>query len=368
MKTFSLPDLGEGLADAEIVQWFVKEGDLIEAGQPMLAVETAKAVVDIPSPVSARITRLYGKAGDIMAVGSLLVEYADTAEKPAPIRESTSPDNKDSGTVVGVVNGAAAEVAEETLLIGRHRSPEQRMTGARVGASARQMPRDRLKQQSAATEKTPQLDDWETLHGLRRQMATAMTQAQQSVTLVTLFDEANIRRWSKDTRPLERLIRALIHACHVEPALNASFRAEPASRQLHEHVHIGIAVDTPEGLLVPVLHNADRYDSKSLTREVKRLREGATTRTLTTEELQGGTITLSSFGMLGGRFATPVVVPPQVAILGAGRIHLVPVMHKDKLRNDPHLPLSLSFDHRAVTGGEAARFLQALIHDLEKKH
>lgn len=358
MKAFHLPDLGEGLADAEIVQWHVSPGNLVNAGDALVSVETAKAIVEIPSPVSGRIARTCGATGDVMPVGSLLAEFEENAS-------GIEPPEKDSGTVVGVIGGDAREVHETTLLIGRHRSPEQRMTGART--SGRQMPRDRIKRENVSL---PCETDQEPVHGARRHMAQTMARAHEEVALVTIFDEANLRRWKKDSRPLERLLRALVRACRQEPTLNAHWQQEPPARLLHRTINAGIAVDTPEGLLVPVLQDAASLveDTGLLSERLKQLLHDARTRALAPDQLRGATITLSSFGMLGGRFATPMVVPPQVAILGAGAIHELPLVRGKQLENAPHLPLSLSFDHRAVTGGEAARFLRAVIEDLQKKH
>lgn len=343
MDIFNLPDLGEGLAEAEIVAWHVAEGDTVSMGQLLVSVETAKAVVDIPSPCAGKIRRLHGSPGQVLKVGHPLVEFGETAI--------------DTGTVVGVVSGETQQLKEETILIGKHRSPEHQHTRVRRSAASA---RDKT------TEPTETPPAWEDLHGLRRQMALNLTKAQAEVALVTIFDEARLR-WKTGTRPLDRLVRALLIACRQEPALNAWYRQDTLQRHLHSSVHMGLAVDTPDGLLVPVISNIDQMSMTELPPRLADLKARAMERSLSSDELQGATITLSSFGMIGGLYATPMVTPPQVAIIGAGRIVDRPRIKGKQIKSDRMLPISLSFDHRAVTGGEAARFLHALITDLGKK-
>jgi pyruvate dehydrogenase E2 component (dihydrolipoamide acetyltransferase) len=206
----------------------------------------------------------------------------------------------------------------------------------------------------------------EALRGMRRAMASRMAAAHAQVASVTVFDDADVHAWPSGTSILLRLLRALIHACRAEPALNAWLEAGDRRRVLQE-IHVGIAVDTADGLIVPVLRHAHTLDAAALAREAQALIDAAHARTLAPERLRGATITLSNFGPIGGRYATPIVVPPSVAILGAGRLSLRPVALDDgSLVAHRVLPLSLTFDHRAVTGGEAARFLNAVIADLQR--
>jgi pyruvate dehydrogenase E2 component (dihydrolipoamide acetyltransferase) len=164
-----------------------------------------------------------------------------------------------------------------------------------------------------------------------------------------------------------RLVRAIVAAARSEPALNAWYEAAAARRILHAEVHVGIAVDSPEGLLVPVLRHCERRDPASLADEIESLVAQARARALAPEALRGATILLSNYGAIAGRYATPIVVPPAVAIVGAGRIARRPVaLANGTLAAHRLLPLSLTFDHRAVTGGEAARFLHALVADLDQ--
>jgi pyruvate dehydrogenase E2 component (dihydrolipoamide acetyltransferase) len=171
--------------------------------------------------------------------------------------------------------------------------------------------------------------------------------------------------WAEGQNITVRLLRALVAGCRAEPALNAWYEGHSMTRQLVDRIDIGIAIDIPDGLLVAVLRDAGTRDAASLQQGLDELHASAIQRTLKPEELRGQTITLSNFGMLGGRYAVPVVIPPAVAILAAGRVRRQVVPAGGMPETHRLLPLSLSFDHRAVTGGEAARFLNAVIADLE---
>ena len=204
----------------------------------------------------------------------------------------------------------------------------------------------------------------EQLKGVRRNMARVMADAHAKVVPTTLVDDADIHAWQPGNDLTARLVRAICAAARAVPALNAWFDGDNLSRTLHPHVDIGIAVDTPEGLFVPALRNADLLDAGAIRESINRLREQVQDRSIPASELGGYTISLSNFGMFAGRYATPVVVPPCVAIVGAGRgrHEMVPVVGGFEPRRI--LPISLTFDHRACTGGEAARFLKALLDDL----
>jgi 2-oxoisovalerate dehydrogenase E2 component (dihydrolipoyl transacylase) len=179
-------------------------------------------------------------------------------------------------------------------------------------------------------------------------------------------EEADIGDWPKGADVTMRLIRAIAAAAEAEPALNAWYNAEAGERRLVRRIDVGIAVDTEGGLIVPVLRNVGERDAKDLRAGLDRMRADAAARSIPVEELRGATITLSNFGMIGGRFAQLVVVPPQVAIIGAGRIEPRVMAHDGAAAVRRVLPLSLTFDHRVVTGGEAGRFLMALKTDLER--
>jgi pyruvate dehydrogenase E2 component (dihydrolipoamide acetyltransferase) len=197
-------------------------------------------------------------------------------------------------------------------------------------------------------------------------MAQNMTLAQSEVAAATVIDDADIHSWAPNTDITIRLIRALVAGCRAEPVLNAWYESHAMARRILKRIDVGIAVDLPEGLFVPVLRDVANRDAADVRRGLDRMREDVIARKIPPEELRGNTITLSNFGMIGGKYAAPIVMPPTVAILGAGRIHeqVLAVDGAPAVRRV--LPLSLTFDHRVVTGGEAARFLAAVIGDLER--
>jgi pyruvate dehydrogenase E2 component (dihydrolipoamide acetyltransferase) len=214
----------------------------------------------------------------------------------------------------------------------------------------------------------PALGQPEPLRGVRRNMARVMTQANAEVVLTTIVDDADLHAWAGKQDITARLVRAIVAACRAVPELNAWLDGAKLTRTLHAQVDLGIAVDTPEGLFVPALRNADMLDANGIRQGIERLRAQVADRSIAASELSGYTISLSNFGMFAGRYATPVVVPPCVAIVGAGRLSNDVVAVIGGIEVHRRLPISLSFDHRAVTGGEAARFLRALLDDLALPH
>lgn len=381
-RSFLLPDLGEGLHEAEVVEWHVAEGQEVKADAPLLSVETDKAVVEVPAPWSGRIARLCARAGETIAVGAPVVEYegaaagvaptaveareaaeaASAPSAPAVVREARSGPASARSRAMPAVRVLAGELGVDlSALTGT--GPQGAITArdvaqafkASVGAG---VPR------AAPVSPAEPAEGWEPLKGARRSMAEAMSRARE-VMPATVTDDVDIGDWARGTRTLARLIRAVCRAVAVEPAVNAWFDPE-RGRRLSASIDLGLAVDTPTGLIVPVIRNAVALSGDALEAEIARLVEAARTRTLAPEALKGATLTLSNYGSIAGRHATPVVVPPQVAILGAGRAHTVVKLDGSKVVERPMLPLSLTIDHRAVTGGESARFLAALMEDLAK--
>ncbi len=363
MRQFNLPDLGEGLQEAEIVAWHVNPGDHVVADQPLVSVETDKAVVEVPSPHSGRIARLFGAKGDLIKVGAPLVEFAEGAAD-------------ETGTVVGELARAEAAPAAGAQAPTRAR-PLQVLPAVR--ALARKLEVDLNSVQPSgpggaitradverAAKSLAEAGPAEPLRGMRRAMAQRMALAHAEVAPASVSDEADIGDWAKDEDVTVRLVRAIAAACAAEPSLNAWYDAEAGARRRLKRVDIGIAIDTEGGLIVPVLRNAGARDAKDLRAGLDRMRADAKARSIPPEELRGATITLSNFGMIGGRFASLVVVPPQVAIVGAGRIDARVLAHQGQAAVRRVLPLSLTFDHRVVTGGEAARFLKTLKAGLER--
>jgi pyruvate dehydrogenase E2 component (dihydrolipoamide acetyltransferase) len=364
MRTFRLPDLGEGLQQAEIAAWHAAENDEVAADQPLLSVETEKAIVEIPSPRAGRIKRLLAKPGDLLSVGAALVEFADGTDERA-----------EAGTVVGRLDTEAAApqrappAANEPAARARA-APAVRALAQRLGVDLAIVtptgPNDTVTANDVerVARVLKEVGPLEMLRGVRRTMARSMAQAHAEVAPVTVNDDADLAAWWGRDVLMLRLIRAIAAACKVEPALNAWYDSRAMGRRVLETIHLGIAVDTADGLFVPVLRDIGRRTADDLRAGLERLRRDVVARTIPPEELRGYTFILSNFGTFGGRYANPIVQPPTVAILGAGRVRdeVVAVGGEPAVR--PILPLSLTFDHRAVTGGEATRFLSAAIADL----
>jgi pyruvate dehydrogenase E2 component (dihydrolipoamide acetyltransferase) len=354
VRVFNLPDLGEGLQEAEIVEWHVKPGDSLEADQAMVSMETDKAIVEVPAPFTGKVEKLFGEAGTKIHVGAPLIGFegavADTGTIVGDLATQKSPPAKAAKTEVKATPAvrALARSLNVDLAAVEATGPGGTATTEDVKRAARAP-----LQAPAGVQK-----------GMRATMARNMALAHQEVAAVTVIDDADVDHWAKGTSALARLARAIVRAAKAEPGLNAWYDAKADARTMREEVDLGIAVDLPDGLLVPVLRNA--HQVADATAELEQLVAKARERTLSPEMLRGATITLSNFGAIGGRYASPMVVPPQVAILGAGRIEKRPVVAKDgAIAAHRVLPLSLTFDHRAATGGEAARFLNAVKKDLE---
>lgn len=394
-RVFLLPDLGEGLQEAEIIDWHVKPGDRVVVDDVLVSVETAKAVVDVPSPYAGIIEILHGEIGDMMPVGKPLVTFSGSdVSRPEALPQHATQDSasrdagsQDAGSVVGQLQFADM-VSDEHFLVGREREP---VPASPAGASGMRRLVQELQQdlghvmavstedqsakpvvQTASSqpvlkpaEPVASAPVWQPLSGVRREMARVMARAQAEVCLVTVHEEADLHHWHEKEKIMPRLLRALVRAVEQEPALNAWYDAEKQVRQLLPDIHVGIAVDDPQGLFVPVLRHAQKLEQKGFVQALSALKRGVREHALAPSDFAGATISVSNFGSIGGLFATPVVVPPQVAILGAGRCVERLVMKKhQQIVSRRFLPLSLSFDHRAVTGGEATRFLMAVITDL----
>lgn len=465
-KTFYLPDLGEGLPDATIVEWFVKPGDVVKLDAPLVSMETAKAVVEVPSPVSGKVLKLAGAAGDIVVTGKMLAEFEidpsmpqraegqdtghhhasppspagrgaggegasarDTSSAATPVAAHAAPTKtvelrEDSGTVVGAMQTSDAVHTEAAVAVGGVKAmPAVRAMARKLGVDLSRVrasgadgvvTMDDVKRaaadgsakvgaapvgaasaatavpaaapvaaHAAPTTATPRTQlsasgkpmrtqppsvsvsgQPEQLKGVRRNMARVMADAHAKVVPTTLCDDADIQAWTPGNDVTVRLVRAICAAAKTVPALNAWFDGDALTRTLHPQVDIGIAVDTDDGLFVPALRNADVLDARGVREAVNRLRAQVEDRSLPASELTGYTISLSNFGMFAGRYATPVIVPPCVAIVAAGRARhqITPVI--GGFESHKVIPLSLTFDHRACTGGEAARFLRAMLDDL----
>jgi len=363
-QPFRLPDLGEGLQEAEIVAWLVAAGDDVAAGQAIVTVETDKAQVDVTSPCAGRVVRLAAGVGDLVRIGDVLVEFEGGESEQAP-----AIGEEDPGTVVGEL--PRANVGVRAAPSARARAHELGVELSRVVATGPDGSVMRADVERAAASGGVDVSGdvavgFEPLRGVRLAMARNMKRSRASVVPATVSDEADVEAWAGEGDVSARLVRAVVSACEAEPALNAWFEEAPPGRRLHEHVALALAVQTADGLFAPVLRNADGLAATEVRGAMDALHAAVRARTLEPADLRGATITLPNFGRLGGRYAALVIVPPQVAILGAGRIGPRVVAREGEPAVRRMLPLSLTFDHRAVTGAEAARFLTACVSDLER--
>lgn len=371
MKIFYLPDLGEGLAEAEIREWYVKEGDVVKVDQPLLSMETAKAVVDVPSPQDGRIIKLCGANGEMIKTHAPLVEFEGEEVR------------KDKGTVVGNLEESETILDEGDVIIGvatttktapaikampavRALAKQFNVDINHVKGSGRdgQITAEDVKKYAEKT--SPSVaGKTEKLHGVRHFMALAMMQSHQEVVPVTISDDADITHLTDKSDFTVFMMQAIIAGVKAEPALNAWFDGKTLTRTLHDEINLGLAVDTTEGLFVPVLKDIANLSKEELRATIDRFKKSAQNRSFSPQELQGGTITLSNFGVFAGRYANLIIVPPMVAIIGCGKIREVVGVHQGTIAIRKIVPLSLSFDHRAITGGEATRFLSAVIQHLQ---
>ena len=397
MGTFNLPDLGEGLAEAEILEWHVKPGDHVRVDQPMVSVETAKAVVEVPVPISGIVTALRGAVGDIVATGAPLIDFDSgtvVGSMPAPTEEEFVELATLGTATVRISNPGTSTLGTSTLgnsNLGHAESPNESCRQRAVPAAravARHLGLDLRAVEGSGADGLIRLTDVlthaplrgagapgltvpdgglaEPLRGARRAMANSMSMSRDQVAVSTVCDDADIHGWGRRGDYMLRLIRAMIAACSAEPALNAWYDASDNSRILFQPINLAIAVDTPGGLIVPVLRDIRHKTPAELRAAIDAHKEAAHRRSTQPEDLRDFTLMLSNFGTLAGRYGIPLVVPPAVAILGAGKVRQDPVVVDGDVVAHRRMPLSLSFDHRCITGAEACRFLAAAIADLEQ--
>jgi pyruvate dehydrogenase E2 component (dihydrolipoamide acetyltransferase) len=361
MKSFKLPDLGEGLFEVEIISWHVSVGDNVVMDQPLVSVETDKAVVEVPAPWAGRIAKIYGKPGDIIKTGEVLVDFEEG-------------DRSDAGSVVGSVP-TESQASSKTF------SKSQFVKGVSAGRAtpavrslAQQLGIDLSEVKGSGpggsitiadvTFAEKQREDIGVLKGGRRSMVHHMALSHANVVPATLTEDVVIDHWFGKADVTVRLIKAIVEACKAVPALNAWFENNQFTHQ--EVINLGLAVDTEENLLVPVIRDVASLSEAQMRNQIESIKKAVKDKSIHPTDLKGQTITLSNFGIFSGRYATMVVIPPQVAIIGAGKIRKQVIVVDDKPTVGWVLPLSITFDHRVITGGEVARFLRALIASLEK--
>lgn len=375
MKLFELPDLGEGLPDAIIREWYVSVGDEVKVDQPLVAMETAKALVDVPSPFHGHIEKLFGAVGDTINTHDPLVGFAGDAEASG---------REDSGTVVGSIEQGSTLSMDAVIKTGSSLeggaikvTPAVRALAKKLGVTLTEIngtgpkgsiTKQDVEQAANQTAGKPQAQKQGApgtpLSGLRRAMVLSMTASHQHVVPVTLCDDADIHTW-KNQDVTVRLIRAIQAAVQAAPVVNSHFHGEALSIEYFDTVNIGIAVDTPEGLFVPVIKDVAHQTDEALRIRIETFKTQARSKSIAQEDLRGATIMLSNFGAFAGRYANPIIVPPLVCILGVGRSRdaVVPVEGQPAIHR--LMPLSVTVDHRAITGGEATRFLKEVITSLE---
>jgi pyruvate dehydrogenase E2 component (dihydrolipoamide acetyltransferase) len=393
-KEFCLPDIGEGIAEAEIVKWLVQEGASVTEDQNLVEIETDKAIVTLPSPHAGTVTKLHGREGDIIKVGQVLVSFGDQSEAaPSP----PPAEKKDQGSVVGTIGEQEEFVAPpqpepaKAILATpavRHRARELRIDLGNVHGSGPggRITRDDVERavEKQAVKGMPEPDaygavDRIPLRGLRRTIAKHMQEARQRVPDVTIWEDADITdldsvRLKQRKGAAEKgirltylpfVIKAALAALRAHPYLNATLDDEAEQILVKKYYNIGIAVDTSDGLMVFSIKQADQKNILELAQEISVLAEKARTRKLNLSELKGSTFTITNYGVIGASYGTPIINYPEVAILGIGKIQDRPVVKDAQIVIRKIMPLSLAFDHRVIDGVEAARFLNVVIEHLE---
>ncbi|WP_019831484.1 dihydrolipoamide acetyltransferase family protein [Sphingomonas sp. PR090111-T3T-6A] len=410
---FRLPDIGEGIAEAEIVTWHVKIGDMVEEDQPVADMMTDKATVEMAAPVSGKVVELAGAVGDQIAIGSTLIvfeteggEAAAPAPAEAPKAEPVPAPKADPVPAKAEAPAAAVEApAPKAHATSSHKvlaSPAVRQRAKELGvdlADVRPVAGDRVKHSDldaflkyqgggsapkaaprAAAPVAAGYDDVEEIKvtGLRRRIAENMAEAKRRIPHFAYVEEVDVtavealRQAMNETRGerpkltmLPFLIRAMAKAATDFPMVNARFDDEAGVVSRHSAMHLGMATQTDAGLSVPVIRDAQAYDVWGLASEIVRLADATRRGKAKREELSGSTITLTSLGALGGIVSTPVINRPEVAIVGVNRMVERPVVIEGRIEVRKMMNLSSSFDHRVVDGMDAAKFIQAVRKLLE---
>jgi pyruvate dehydrogenase E2 component (dihydrolipoamide acetyltransferase) len=412
MPDFKLPDLGEGMTEAEIDRWLVKEGDVVAEDDPLVELITDKATAEIPSPYAGTVTKIHAEPGAVVPVGSVLISISDGAAAPGgtPSTEGTP----NMGTADAPVSSPSGSASTHSLPQEGHRlappssgngvkaMPPVRKLAASLGVDLTQVRGTGASGQitrgdveafagsSLTAASALDLDPGsssapsvsgerrEAFRGVRRKIAERMSEAHRLIPPVTHVEECDVteldatRRLSNERNPelprltfLPFIVKAVVQGLKDHPALNASLDEEAQEIVFHDRFDIGVAVDTPAGLVVPVVKDADKKRLREVAGEIDRLASGAREGTLTAEDLRGGTFTVTSPGPFGGLMATPLVFHPQSAILGVHRATERPVVKDGQIVIRKMMNLSVTFDHRILDGMTAAKFALDLVKLLE---
>lgn len=369
---FTLPDLGEGIAEGEVTAWLVVEGDVVEEDTMLLEVETDKATVEIPSPVAGTVTTLGATEGEIVAVGDVLVEF-EVAEDAvsattAPPQASTAPAATSSpatrapeGTAEG--RAAAPQALPAVRALARRLDVDLgSVTGS--GPSGRVTEDDVREAATGGAVPAATADDASPAASPRRTIAARLTRA-AGIPTVTNVDDVELERvLAAGISPLTALARAVVVSLADHPRLNA-FAEDGVNLVPQAQVHLGVAAQTDRGLMVPVVRDAQDHDVEALAAAIADVTERAREGHSRPGELGGSTFTLTSAGRLAGLFSTPLLNPPEVAILGIYRVEPRPVVREGEVVVRRMSNLSITFDHRVLDGMDAARFLAQVRQVLE---
>ncbi len=400
-REFKLPDIGEGVHEGEVVKWFVKEGDPIRENDPVVEVMTDKVTVQIPSPVTGKVLQLRAKEGEVVKVGATLVVFGEageaaptnpaTAGRPtivpsAPPKASAPPPPPSSGEALAApaVRRLAKELSVNLGAL-RGTGPQGRITedDVRKGAQTPAMtpkPATSLAPPAAVSVRPVQGGEERIpIHGLRKRIFEKMAKSNVTAAHFTYVEEVDmsqlvhLRDHLKEAAERKGLkltflpffIKSILGALKEFPTLNASVDDERGEIVLKKYFHIGIATATDEGLMVTVVHDADKKDLWGLAKELERLSNAAREKRLALEDVLGSTFTITSLGKEGGILATPIINWPEVAILGVHKIEKRPVVRNDQVVIRDMMYLSCSFDHRVIDGHVGAAFVQNVRNSLE---
>ncbi len=383
MYEFKLADLGEGMHEAEIIEWLIKEGDSARLDQTIAKVETDKAIVELPAPVAGRVKKIRVQHGQSAKVGDVLVDFEmdDAPAAPAAAAEANTPETvaaqaysppaRSRPLAAPAVRKLAFELGVDLERVtpssasGRISLEEVRAYAAQAASPPEPA---RVEQQERPSQAG---DERQALTGLRKRIAEHMERSWRTIPHATAFDEVDGRalmdlRQSLKAAAQQRgarltymplLVKLLVPLLKEFPIFNASLDEEKREIIFKRSYHIGIAAASPEGLLVPVLRDADHLTLLEIAGRLEKLLEGARSRTLALSELSGSTFTLNNVGSFGGSSGTPIINAPEAAILAVGRLQEKAVVEQGTIVARPVIPLALSFDHRLIDGELAARFL-----------
>ncbi|GBC69654.1 Dihydrolipoyllysine-residue acetyltransferase component of pyruvate dehydrogenase complex [archaeon HR01] len=373
MVVVRLPDIGEGIAEGEILRWLVKEGDVVEKYQPLAEIMTVKVNVEVPSPYRGRVVQLLAKEGDVLSVGSPLLEIeteeavAVEAPRPPPAPHASMAEARESRARV-MATPAVKKLARELGV------DLEKVVGSGPGGRILEEDVRRAAAKPVEAEKAVRIP----IRGLRRMISEKLVAAKNRAALVTVFetvdaselvslrDELRGRRSDVRLTYLPLIMKAVVAAVREYPQLNGWIDDERGEIVLSKEVNIGVAVDTPEGLMVPIVKNVESKDIWTLASEVEELSARARSGKLSLDDVRGGTISISNYGALGSLSGTPIVNFPEIAIVGVGRIEKRPVVRNDVVVVGQVMDLAVTMDHRAVDGGLMGGFVLALKRHIEK--